>query len=272
MGGEPGAAWKAELLAASGAAVHVVAAHVSAEMAAFLATEQAARCRLSERGWTSEDLSGVALAIGAIEDEAEGLRFRDAARAVGVPVNVVDKPALCDFQFGSVVNRSPLIISISTDGAAPVFGQELRSQIETMLPAGFALWAKAAKLWREAVDAKQWPFRLRQAFWKRFTERALARPNDAPEPGMRDALIAEIEAGAESARKGSIVLVGAGPGDPELLTLKAVRALKSADVILYDDLVGDGVLDFARREANKICVGKRGGRPSAASPRFPRWR
>jgi uroporphyrin-III C-methyltransferase / precorrin-2 dehydrogenase / sirohydrochlorin ferrochelatase len=261
-GGGAGAAWKAELLAAAGAQVHVVAEEIGTEMRALAASAHGARLVMAERGWRAADMEGKTLAIGDVETEEEAASFRDAAKVAGIPVNVVDKPEFCDFQFGSIVNRSPLVIGISTDGAAPVFGQEIRSQIETMLPSGFRLWARAAKAWRGFIEEKHWHFRQRQAFWRRFTTAALASPNNAPEDAMRLRFIDETEAEAARPAQGSIVLAGAGPGDPELLTLKALRALKSADVILYDDLVSDGVLDFARREANKICVGKRGGRPS----------
>ncbi len=262
VGAAAGAAWKAELLAAAGAKVHVIAEVIGSEMQALAASAYGEQLSIETRHWGAEDLAGKAMAIGDVESEEEAIAFRDAAKAAGVPVNVVDKPAFCDFQFGSIVNRSPLIISISTDGSAPVFGQEIRSQIETLLPRGFQLWAKAAKAWREFVEEKHWPFHLRRAFWQRFTDAALATPDTPPDDAMRTRFLHEVEAGEAKPATGAIVLVGAGPGDPELLTLKAVRALKSADVILYDDLVGDGVLDFARREAMKICVGKRGGRPS----------
>ncbi len=171
-GGGAGAAWKAELLAATGAHVHVIAEEIGAEMHALAASVYGPQLTVEARHWTPDDLGGAALAIGDVEEEEEAELFRDAAKAAGVPVNVVDKPAFCDFQFGSIVNRSPLIISISTDGAAPVFGQEIRSQIEAMLPAGFKLWARAAKAWRHFVEEKEWPFRLRRAFWQRFNRRS----------------------------------------------------------------------------------------------------
>jgi uroporphyrin-III C-methyltransferase / precorrin-2 dehydrogenase / sirohydrochlorin ferrochelatase len=261
-GAGAGAAWKAELLAASGAIVHVIAEEIGEEMEALAVSVTGQHLHIVKRRWTADDMHGKAMAIGDVEEEAEAAAFRDAAKAAGVPVNVVDKPAFCDFQFGSIVNRSPLIISISTDGAAPVFGQEIRSQIETLLPRGFQFWAQAAKAWRVAVDAKQWPYRLRRAFWQRFTASALAMPDASPDEALRQRFMSEVEEEEAKPAKGAVILVGAGPGDPELLTLKAVRALKSADVILYDDLVGHGILDFARREAIKIGVGKRGGRPS----------
>jgi uroporphyrin-III C-methyltransferase/precorrin-2 dehydrogenase/sirohydrochlorin ferrochelatase len=139
-----------------------------------------------------------------------------------------------------------------------VFGQAIRAKIEALIPKGFARWAAAARAWRPRVQALALPFRSRRTFWERFTERAVATPNAAPSDADLDALLAPTNA----REAGSVVLVGAGPGDPELLTLRAVRALQSADVILFDDLVSADILDFARREAKKMLVGKTGHAPS----------
>ncbi|MDE2362414.1 MAG: uroporphyrinogen-III C-methyltransferase, partial [Hyphomicrobiales bacterium] len=183
-----------------------------------------------------------------------------AARAAGAPVNIVDRPAFCDFQFGAIVNRSPLVVAISTGGAAPVFGQALRARIETMLPPGFAGWAEAGRRWRDALA--ELPFRTRRKFWEAFSQRALAAPDRAPSDEDRAAIVREAGAASAAPVRGKALLVGAGPGDPELLTLKAVRALQSADVVLYDGLVGPAILDMARREAEKIDVGKSAARAS----------
>jgi uroporphyrin-III C-methyltransferase/precorrin-2 dehydrogenase/sirohydrochlorin ferrochelatase len=256
-GGSAAAAWKAELFAAAGAAVEVYAAHPGDEM-----TEIAAQANLiiRRRDIASTDLSGAALAIGAFEDDAEAASFAALARAAGVPVNVIDKPAFCDFSFGAIVNRSPLVIGISTDGAAPVFGQAIRAKLEALIPRGFARWAEAAHEWRPRVQALALSFRERRRFWERFTERAVAEPERAPTSSDIDGLMSETRGAASDT--GSVILVGAGPGDPELLTLRAVRALQSADVILIDDLVSPQVLDFARREAKKMMVGKTGHGPA----------
>lgn len=152
VGGSAAAAWKAELLAATGCRLTVVAAEIEDEMRTVAADPPAGTIAIERRAWTPEDLAGKALAIGAIEDEGEGEAFAAAARAAGVPVNVVNRPALCDFAFGSIVNRSPLVIGISTDGAAPVFGQAVRAKIEGLLPSGLARWVEAAKAWRPAVQ------------------------------------------------------------------------------------------------------------------------
>ncbi len=262
-GGSAGTAWKAELLAAAGAQVRLVWDQPDAE-AIKLAAEWSGRVTLIRRALLDSDFDGTAVAIGALEDDAEGGHFAATARAKGIPVNVVDKPAFCDFQFGAIVNRSPLVIGISTDGGAPPLGQAIRSMIETLLPAGLARWAAAAKSWRGRVMSAGLDGADRRVFWRRFAGEAMARPNEMPCPVEREAMIADLEHRNLGAGKGHLAMVGAGPGDPELLTLKAVRYLREADVILYDDLVSEGVLSFGRREARKIHVGKRGGEASCA--------
>jgi uroporphyrin-III C-methyltransferase/precorrin-2 dehydrogenase/sirohydrochlorin ferrochelatase len=261
-GGSEAAAWKAELLVAAGATVELYAEHPSEELLTVLASLSNDRIHLHRRPWSIDVIKGSALVILATENDAEAKAFRCAAQAAGIPCNVVDRPAFCDFSFGGIVNRSPLIISISTDGAAPVFGQAIRAKIEAMLPQGLSQWAEAARQWRPSVQALKLSLQRRRAFWERFTELALANPNDTPNEAERDALLAKSFSDASSPERGSAVLVGAGPGDPELLTLKAVRALQSADIILYDDLVSRAVLDFARREAKTMLVGKTGHGPS----------
>jgi uroporphyrin-III C-methyltransferase/precorrin-2 dehydrogenase/sirohydrochlorin ferrochelatase len=257
-GGTQAAAWKAELLAATGARVDVFAASIGAEMLALAENPPRGSITLHERSWVDGDLAGAAIAVADCADDDEAHKFSASARASGVPVNVIDRPAFCDFSFGAIVNRSPLVIGISTDGASPVFGQAIRAKIEALIPSGFARWADAARNWRPRVQTLALPFRSRRAFWEKFTARAVAAPNAVPTDNDLEALLTPNVA----PDAGSVVLVGAGPGDPELLTLRAVRALQSADVILFDDLVSPDVLDFARREAKKMLVGKTGYRAS----------
>ncbi len=257
-GGSRAAAWKAELLSAAGARVEVLTPAPGEEMLALAATAPRGAIVVHERSWTTTDFAGAAIAVADCSDDQEAAQFAAAARAAGVPVNVIDRPAFCDFAFGAIVNRSPLVIGISTDGASPVFGQAIRAKIEALIPKGFARWADAARAWRPRVQALALPFRSRRNFWEKFTARAVAAPDKAPTDADLDALLSP----ASRQEAGSVVLVGAGPGDPELLTLRAVRALQSADVILFDDLVSPDVLDFARREAKKMLVGKTGHAPS----------
>ncbi len=308
-GGSDAAAWKAELLAACGAEVHVYCARnelsdvmrgLMAEtpliplpgpsprkrgegvwspvraMGSFSPSERGegggSRMRGNEfpsRGlilhhdavWSDASFRGAALAIADCETEEDARAFFTAAVAAGVPVNVIDKPAYCQFQFGSIVNRSPVIVSISTDGAAPILAQAIRRRIETLLPAALKQWAELAQSLRERVSDRLAPGQPRRAFWERFVDRALAG-NQPPEEGAGRTLLADAERLGGTPATGRVTLVGAGPGDAELLTLKAVRALQAADVILFDELVSEEVLELARREAKRLLVGKRGGRTS----------
>jgi len=234
VGDSDAASWKAELLTAAGA--------------------QVAR---AGSDWTAEQLKGAAIAVADLADRAEARRFVEAAHAAGAIVNVIDQMGLCDVQFGTIVNRSPIVVGISTDGGAPMLGQSIRARIESVLPLGLSAWANAAKEWRPRLKERLGEFGARRAFWQRFVTAAWACPDRQPTE-------ADFEALVESARRpsGRVTLVGAGPGDPELLTLKAVRALQSATVILYDHLIGPNVLELARREARRISVGKSGHGPS----------
>ena len=261
-GGSAAAVWKAELLSAAGARVDVYAAEVSDDMAAIVAEPPRGVVTVHARAWAASDLTGAAVAIGAFDDDAAASAFAAAARATGVPVNVIDRPAFCDFAFGAIVNRSPLVIGISTDGAAPVFAQAVRAKLEAMLPKGFAAWAAAAQRWRAAVKTSGLPFAGRRKFWQLFTAHAVRNADRAPADADFERFMTEVQGQGAAVEAGTVTLVGAGPGDPELLTLRAVRALQSADVILFDDLVSRDVLDFARREARKMLVGKTGFGPS----------
>lgn len=229
VGSSEGAAWKADLLEAAGAKV------------------------LRLNYWTSEDLTDAAIAIADLTDRSEAVRFVEAAHEAGAVVNVIDQTDLCDVTFGTIVNRSPVVVAISTDGAAPMLGQSIRGRIESVLPLGLSAWAKAAKDWRPRLKQRIASFGDRRAFWQRFAGAAWDDPDREPTDVDFNALVI-----AQPKKKGRVTLVGAGPGDPELLTLKAVRALQSATFILYDHLVVADVLELARREAKRVPVGKSG--------------
>jgi uroporphyrin-III C-methyltransferase/precorrin-2 dehydrogenase/sirohydrochlorin ferrochelatase len=261
-GDGPAVAWKAELLSAAGAAVEVFAANPCEELRTVATQAPRGAIALHARAWQAGDFAGAAVAVGGFDGDAGAHVFAAAARSAGVPVNVIDKPAYCDFSFGAIVNRSPLVIGISTDGAAPVFAQAIRAKLEAMIPRGFARWANAARHWRASVQASGLSFAARRRFWQLFTSFAVTNPERAPAQSDFDAFLAQTRNEATAASPGSVTLVGAGPGDPELLTLRAVRALQSADIILIDDLVAPEILDFARREAKKMLVGKTGYGPS----------
>jgi len=239
--GEP-AAWKLELLAAAGAELKLLAPDPVAKLA-----EAAARTgvTVTQRGWTEADLAGALVAILEPEDDSEATRFRAAARAAGALVNVIDRPRFCDFSFGSIVERSPLVIAISTDGAAPVFAQAIRSRIEAMFPDSLRAWAQAARAWRPRfADLSQ---SRRRAIWLDFADRALSSLDRAPQESDYEAL-------SLSERRGRLIVVGTGAGEPQDLTLRAVRALQAADHVIADGPVNPALRDLGRREASfEIC-------------------
>lgn len=262
-GGSDAAAWKAELLAACGATVHVHAADLSETFATLIARgaeHPAGGFVHHAHAWSPSIFDNAAIAVADCETEDEAEAFFEAACAAGVPVNVIDKPAFCQFQFGSIVNRSPVVVSISTDGAAPILAQAIRRRIETLLPQSLKDWAELARSLRDRINERLTPGPQRRAFWERFVDRAFAT---SPDEASEIAVLADAaRIAVPSTASGRVTLVGAGTGDAELLTLKAVRALQAADVILFDDLVSDEVLELARREAKRMLVGKRGGRES----------
>ena len=259
-GASEAAAWKAELLAAAGADVTVC---LGGETACdeLLALEAVGRIGLATEGWQAAAWRDLCLALGDCESDAEAAAFAARAKAEGVPCNVIDKPDYCSFQFGSIVNRSPVVVGISTDGAAPILGQAIRRRIETLLPKSLKGWAGLAAGLRDGVNARLKPGGARRAFWEHFVDLSFSGTS-GPDDGAADRLMTRATQIAAAPQTGSVTLVGAGPGDPELLTLKAMRALQSADVILFDDLISPEILELARREAKRMLVGKRGGRTS----------
>ncbi len=258
-GGSDAAAWKGELLAASGAKVHVFAEDLSPEFNKVLLGPRAERFVFHARPWGSDIFENANMAIADAASDGEARAFYCSAKAAGVPVNIIDKPAFCEFQFGSIVNRSPAIISISTNGAAPILGQAIRQRIETILPKSLKDWAQYALEVRSKVTRLLKPGVERRTFWERLSVTAFTAPFDRET--SQSLLNGTLFPDALN-KSGKVTLVGAGPGDSDLLTLKAMRALQAADVILFDDLVSDDVLELARREAKKMLVGKRGGRTS----------
>ncbi len=260
VGGGAAAAWKAELMSAAGARVDVHAEDASAELLALAADPPGGAVTIHRRGLEPADWPGAALAIGAIADEAEAARFAATMRRAGIPVSVVDKPQLSDFTFGAIVNRSPLVVGISTDGAAPIFAQAVRARLERLIPRGFAGWADAARALRPRLQSFGLAAAGRRRFWEKFVDRALARPDDRPGDAELEGLIAKARDEANDIRAGSVVLVDAAARDPDLLTLRALRMLQSADVILIDHHVAPDILDLARREARKMML-----RPAASA-------
>lgn len=255
-GGGEKALQKLRLLAKTTARVTVVAETISPEIKA-LATRRTVSLQL--RRLRPEDVKGKAVAIGADDSAERNAELARAARAAGVPVNIVDAPELSTVIVPAIVDRDPVVVAIGTEGAAPVIARDLRARIESWLPANFGRVASTAAALRPRVrDAISQPAARRQ-FWEGllrgpFRDRALAADAAGTE---QEAARALRDAGKGS--HGSVVLVGCGPGDPDLLTLKALQALQDADVLVHDRLVNPAILDYARRDAVRIDVGKMPG-------------
>ena len=256
VGGEDAAARKAELLLKAGAQVSLIAETVGGEIAHFIAEGHVswAGCAFGD-----DDLEGVSLVIVANDDESVQARVSAAAQARCVPVNVVDRPALSTFIMPAIIDRSPITIAISTGGTAPALARRIRAEIERSLPAALGRLARFAEIFREQVRRTLVVPRSRRRFWDRVFEGRvgeLALAGD--EIGARRELIRLLDTVRhEAPSTGMVHLVGAGPGDPDLLTLKAHRLLQRADVVVYDRLVSDEILSMARRDAERVYVGKR---------------
>ena len=204
------------------------------------------------------------LVISATGDLNEDARVSGLARALGVPVNVPDRPALCTFSLASIVDRGLVTVAIGTEGAAPVLATQIRARLEQDLHPRLGRLAEIARAYRPEVASRLPAGSARRSFWDQvFAGPAAAAILAGDEAKGRAQIEAHLEETPATAPKlGRVILVGAGPGDPELLTLKAVRALKMADVILHDGHVSAGVLEYARREAEVISVAKARGKHS----------
>ena len=255
-GGGTVAARKVDLLLRAGAAVVVVAPHLCAELIALAA---AGRVRHEARAFVPRDLAGAALAVAATGERAVNAAVAAAAGKRGIPVNVVDDPALCTFTVPAIVARGPVSVAIATGGASPTLARRLRAEIGRALPQGIGALARFAAAHRRAAKEAQPDVEARRRFWDEVFDGSIAAYVLAGDSGKaEDMLRAALSANA-TRRRGRVALVGAGPGDPELLTLKALRLLERADAIVHDALVGEGILDRARRDAERIFVGKRKG-------------
>ena len=253
VGGGEVAARKCALLLRAGAQVTVLAPELNAVFDGDLA---AGRIMHRAGRFQESDLEGQALAVAATSDQAVNRAVAAAAKARRIPVNVVDQPALCSFILPSIVERAPLIVAVSSGGAAPVLARLLRARLETLIPAGYGRLAALAGSFRDRVKA-----RFEPAERRRFWERALQGPiaelvlagRDAE---ARSALRAALEDTRLSFSGGEVSLVGAGPGDPDLLTFRALRLMQQADVVVYDRLVSQPILNLVRLEAERIYAGK----------------
>lgn len=255
VGGGDIAARKIELLRRAGARVLVAARDLGHELQAL---HEIAAIEWIAQTFDAAQLDGVFLVIAATDDNALNSQVFDAANARHKLVNVVDDQPKCSFIFPSIVDRSPLVVAISSSGTAPVLARLLREKIEALLPANLGQMAEVAGQWRDKVKQRYRQMSERRRFWERAfnglfaSQMAAGNVNEA-----RRTLDRELE--HDSDNQGEITLVGAGPGDSGLLTLRGLQVMQLADVVLYDHLVSDEVLELVRRDADRICVGKRAG-------------
>ena len=253
-GGEP-AARKVRLLRKTGARITVVAEAVIAELREL--EQQGAICILP-RAFLSRDLDGQRLVYAATGDGLADSAVSRAAKARGIPVNAVDAPALSTFITPAIVDRDPVTVAIGTEGAAPVLARGIKTLLETLLPANFGVLARRAQGLRATVAEAVAEPRRRRRLWERLLQgpfrHAILR---GAEEEARRILAAELDGSdRQPAASGRVTLIGCGPGDPDLLTLKAVQRLQEADVLVVDRLVNAKVLEYARRDAERIFVGK----------------
>jgi len=260
IGGGQVALRKAKLMVRSGARVTAVAHHIHPELEQLL---EGSGGKAMVGDYQASLLLGKTLAVAATDDEPLNQRVHDDAIAAGVPINVVDSPALCNFIFPAIVDRSPIVIGISSGGKAPVLVRALRAKFETIIPNGYSRLGELAGSFRERVKQRFKSMDQRRRFWESVLEGQAAEQVLAGRE--QDAIkLIEQKLAAEDPdhQTGEVFLVGAGPGDPELLTFKALRLMQQADVVLYDALVGEGVLELCRRDAELEFVGKRAGHHS----------
>ncbi|HJQ57105.1 MAG TPA: siroheme synthase CysG [Vineibacter sp.] len=255
IGGTPAAAQRARSLLAAGAAVTVMAPE---RQPAFDGLSREGAVIFQTRWPEANDFARAALAFVATGDRARDAAFAAEAQRARVPVNVTDRPELSDFIMPAIVDRGDVVIGISTGGAAPVLARLIRERIERALPARLAALGDFAASFRDSVRALLHDVGTRRRFWERVLDGRIGQLVLAGrEPDARAAMVTELnQAGTSRPLQGAVSIVGAGPGDPDLLTLRALHALQAADVVLYDELAGREVLAYARRDAELIYVGK----------------
>ena len=254
VGGGKVAVRKARLLLRAGASLTVVCPEIDPELEKLLA-EHGGTWQQSR--YAETDLHGRKLAVAATPDGAVNRRVHDDAVALSLPVNVVDNPALCTVIFPSIIDRDPLLIAVSSSGQSPVLARLLRRKIEALVPAAYGRLARFAGRFRGLVKQRIPDEGARRLFWEHamegpVAEQVMAGREDAAETRLRQRL-----EDTQALHRGEVYLIGAGPGDPDLLTFKAARLLQHADVVLYDRLVSPAVVDMARRDAERIYVGKK---------------
>jgi uroporphyrin-III C-methyltransferase / precorrin-2 dehydrogenase / sirohydrochlorin ferrochelatase len=254
IGGGDVAMRKVTMLLKADADVTVISTEICHELHELVTTK---KIKYVKASFEKNQLDGSCLVIAATDDAIVNEAVSTAAKAQNIPVNVVDAPDLCTFTMGSIIDRSPVVIAVSSEGNAPVLARYIRTKIETMLPAGYGRIAAIAGEFREQVKEKFATTQLRRRFWEcvlqgPMVERVLAGQEQAARELLQD-ILSESDTAAS---KGEVYLVGGGPGDPDLLTFRALRLMQQCDVCVYDKLVSPEVMELVRRDAELIYVGK----------------
>lgn len=265
VGGGEIAARKIALLLRAGARVTVISPQLGAELTGQvqdeLRDEQGQRkITWHPENFHSDHLGNAALVIAATNDFEVNRKVSEVAQQRRIPVNVVDNPALCSFIMPSIVDRTPILIAVSSGGASPVLARLLRARLETIIPAAYGRLAAYAGGFRERVKQHFSQPEKRRRFWETalqgpFAEMVFAGKDDEAKKFL-ERLLENEPGGAAQELQGEVYLVGAGPGDPELLTLRAMRLMQQADIVVYDRLVSPEILDLVRRDAPRIYAGK----------------
>lgn len=253
VGGGDIAARKIELLRRAGARIQIASRELCPELQTLLDEQQ---LEWLATAFEPAQLDKVFLVIAATDDNALNAHVYDEANARHKLVNVVDDQPKCSFIFPSIVDRSPLVVAISSSGTAPVLARMLREKLETLLPSHLGQMAQLAGQWRDKVKARFSRMSDRRRYWERIFNGRFASQMATGDVEAAKATL-DSELGDQPPRQGEIILVGAGPGDSGLLTLRGLQVMQLADVVLYDHLVSEEVLDLVRRDADRICVGKR---------------
>ena len=254
VGGGEVAYRKAVLLDRAGARIRVVAPSICKALEQLVV---AGAGELRTREFKESDLEGVYLVVAATDDETVNSNVSHMAKSRGLPVNVVDKPDLCSFIVPSIVDRSPVVIAISSGGTSPILTRQLKEKIEVLVPAAYGRLALLLGGFRDRVKSVVSDFKTRTRFWEKLLNGPLPGMVFAGEEVAARRYVEQQLAGSEQLDiKGEVFLVGAGPGDPDLLTIKALRLMYEADVVLYDRLVSAEIMQKVRPDAEKIHVGK----------------
>ena len=256
VGAEDGAHNKVELLLKTGAKVTLLAAKLTPTLEDWASQGLITHSR---EPFTEGHLEGIKLVIVASEDDDLAAQVSRAAQARNLPVNVVDYPELCSFIVPSIVDRSPLVMAVSSSGNCPRLSRLVRAKLEILFPQSYSRLATFLGELRHKSQGVIEDQGERRVFWDRlFTSPLLEMFLSGKEKMASEGLEKALEEHHKKERKyGQVALVGAGPGDPDLLTLRALRLIQNADVLVYDRLVSPVILDYARREATKIYVGKK---------------